>query len=644
MGKKKKRKSRKSQARQPAHSAPDSGMEPQPVPTGSPGRSRVTYWILYGLIALAGILAYSNSYSGVLLFDDEYGIRDNPDLGKWYPLKYPLYGVQGAPSCARPPVQISLTLNHNFGGIDPVGYHIVNLAIHLVTAFFLFALLQNLLRRTERFSEHAIWLAFITTLIWTVHPIHTGCITYISQRAETIMGMFFVMTFYFADRDRKTAAVVCCVLSAMSKEVGAMIPFIYPIYLRAFREATWRAVWAQNKVWILTMFALSWTAVSMLLATGPKGNTVRFELQNINPFTYLMSSTNAIVEYIRLIYWPHPLVLDYGWPIADEWHEYRLGLGIVSSLFLLTIFLVVKFPKWGFIGASCFLILAPTSSVLPIMSEMWAEHRMYLPSFPIITATVLLAYCALQGLDQSTIRISIACVLTSFIVFAFAALTYRQNKLFDTQVTMWQHNATHKPSRRAWYNLGYALDGEHRTLEAIEAYRNSIRWSPDWDKPHRFLGSALMSLDRYEEAAAHLQAAIKYEPQEMDNYLFMGQLQYMVNNPDLGANMFATAQKLSPSHPNVHKAMAFGRLYHDDVMGALPHLLVWLGQKEVNERVVKEAIVFALALKREKLALHIEAMGLQTGHLKERVLSVVNQVPPGAAHAPATTPAPPTAP
>ncbi|MFT5499053.1 MAG: hypothetical protein ACI9TH_004468, partial [Kiritimatiellia bacterium] len=98
MGKKKKRKSRKSQARQPAHSAPDSGMEPQPVPTGSPGRSRVTYWILYGLIALAGILAYSNSYSGVLLFDDEYGIRDNPDLGKWYPLKYPLYGVQGAPS------------------------------------------------------------------------------------------------------------------------------------------------------------------------------------------------------------------------------------------------------------------------------------------------------------------------------------------------------------------------------------------------------------------------------------------------------------------------------------------------------------------------------------------------------------------
>ncbi len=629
MGKRKKRKLRREQGPVPPidRTETESTSAHCAEPAEARSASRARFWLLYAVIALAAGLAYSNSYDGVLLFDDEFHIRDNPDLGKWLPLHNTLIGMTGAPSCARPPVLISLKLNHNLDGINPQGYHVVNLLIHLVTALFFFGLLRNLLRRTERFRDQATWLAFVTTLVWAVHPIHTGCITYISQRAETMMGMFFVMSFYFADRDRKGAAITCCVLSAMSKEVGAMIPFLYPFYARGFREKNWRDVWARHRWMIIIMFALSWGAVASLLASGPKGNTVRLTLQGINPFTYLMSSANAIVEYIKLIYWPHPLVLDYGWPIADEWSEYWRGLGITGSLFLFTGYLVAKGSRWGFVGATCFLVLAPTTSVLPIMSEMWAEHRMYLPSFALLATTVLLVYWALQQIVEVNLRRTTAAILVCLAVFIFSALTYRQNKLFTNQVTMWQHNTLHEPSRRAWYNLGYALDGEYRILEAIEAYRESINWSPDWDKPHRCLGADLMTMGRYDEAYKHLQLAIRYEPQEMDNFLFMGQLYFMVNNPKEGAVMFERARQLMPDHPNVHKGLAYARLFHDDVAGAFPHLLKWLGETEVNETVVKEAIQFSLSLKKENLALHIEAIGLEAGYLKERVLKRVTADP-----------------
>jgi tetratricopeptide (TPR) repeat protein len=136
-----------------------------------------------------------------------------------------------------------------------------------------------------------------------------------------------------------------------------------------------------------------------------------------------------------------------------------------------------------------------------------------------------------------------------------------------------------------------------------------------------------MTMGDYDEAYKHLQLAIRYEPNLIDNFLYMGQLLFMMGNPGEGDVMFERARQMNPEDPHVHKGLAYARLYHEDVSGAFPHLLKWLGETEVNETVVKEAIRFSLALKNENLALHIEAIGLDAGYLKERVLKRVTADP-----------------
>ncbi|HXA14671.1 MAG TPA: hypothetical protein VNW23_06045, partial [Opitutaceae bacterium] len=151
-----------------------------------------------GCIVLAAFAAYHNSFSGPFVFDDLGSIPDNPTIRHFRPVwpvlspSTPGVGVSG-----RPLLNLSFALNYAISGLNVWSYHALNLAVHILGGLVLFGVVRRtLLRLGGKFEAGALPLALLAALIWTVHPVQTASVTYISQRAESLMGLCYLLTLY----------------------------------------------------------------------------------------------------------------------------------------------------------------------------------------------------------------------------------------------------------------------------------------------------------------------------------------------------------------------------------------------------------------------------------------------------------------
>ena len=185
--------------------------------TGRQCHARRATILAAGIIILAGVAAYSNSLSGPFIFDDHPAIVDNPTIRRllpiWKPLCPPGTGISVS---GRPVLNLSLALDFAVSGFHVRGYHVTNLAIHLVAALLLFGIVR---RTVCKFSEQlpelaasktAVFIALAVALLWAVHPLQTESVTYIVQRAESLMGLFYLLTLYcFLHGADSKRAILC---------------------------------------------------------------------------------------------------------------------------------------------------------------------------------------------------------------------------------------------------------------------------------------------------------------------------------------------------------------------------------------------------------------------------------------------------
>ncbi|MBT7702373.1 MAG: hypothetical protein HN700_18950, partial [Verrucomicrobia bacterium] len=207
-------------------------------------------WLPFLLLMVAGVLAYWNSFDGVFLFDDFASIRDNPYIRVLWPLSrsmsLPLSDT-GLTVDGRPLLSLSFALNHWLFGPEPWGYHLVNLLIHLTAGLLLFGIVRRTLELPqfrERYAQSGTWLALASALIWLVHPLQTESVTYIVQRAESLMGMLFLLTLYCAIRGFTgakcgrwyLAAVLVCACGMGVKEIMFSAPLLVLLYDYIFND------------------------------------------------------------------------------------------------------------------------------------------------------------------------------------------------------------------------------------------------------------------------------------------------------------------------------------------------------------------------------------------------------------------------
>jgi hypothetical protein len=355
-------------------------------------------WTRAGLIALSGLLVYANSFSGPFVLDDVASIVENRQIREWWNVSGILTSERELPVAGRPLVNASFALNYALGGLDVRGYHALNLAAHIACALLLFGIVRRTLQWPDTYvasDDRPLDLAFAVALIWALHPLNTEAIDYLTQRTETMMAFFYLLTVYASIRAAgmsswkgwPVAAVLACASGMACKESMVTAPVMIALYDRVFvYDSTARAMRARWRLY--AGLAATWLVLVWLMSTGPRIYSAGFSA-GVSPWTYLLNQTVMIVRYLRLAVWPSSLVVNYGWPMPLGLRDALPQALTVVALLGVTIAALVRSPPLGFLGAWFFITLAPTSSIVPIATEVGAERRMYLPLIPIVALVVV---------------------------------------------------------------------------------------------------------------------------------------------------------------------------------------------------------------------------------------------------------------
>jgi protein O-mannosyl-transferase len=486
------------------------------------------------IVTVAGILAYLDSFRGVFLFDDLQSIVENPAIRSLAAAARDLGGTE------RPLVTLSLALNHAMSGMNVWSYHGLNLIIHLLAGLALFAVIDSTLL-TPRLRgtpwQSARWLAFVVALIWVVHPLQTESVTYLIQRGESMMGLFYLLALYGVIRGARSsrpaawyaAAVVACALGMGTKAIMITAPVVVLIYDRVFLSNS--LLDALRRRWPLYLgLAGTWLvlvatgiASGILDPTQRQGLTVGLGYRGSTPLQYALTQPGVIVHYLELSLWPHPLCLDYWWPLARTAHDIVPPLVAVALLLGLTIASFWRWPPMGFVGAWFFVVLAPTSSVIPIQDPAF-EHRMYLPLAAVIIVVVVGLERALGRLVRARSgRRAVAVVAITAVAVACITATHSRNQDYESPLVMWANVVKTSPSNpRAHTDLGKALAESGRIDEAIRHLQTAIRLRPSYFPAHNNLGNALAAQGKAEKAIPHFRETIRLKPDYVEAHNNLG--------------------------------------------------------------------------------------------------------------------------
>jgi protein O-mannosyl-transferase len=522
---------------------------PEVGSAGAPRSASAWGWgIAAAVVTAATVLAYSNSFRVPLLFDDTRAISSNPTIRQLWPPWLALSPPhQGSPVDGRPVLNVSFALNYATSGVEVWSYHAVNLAIHVMAAMVLLGVIRRtLLLPTvpEGIARNATALAGAAALIWAVHPLQTESVTYLSQRAESLVSLFYLLTLYgtilAATATRPgpwyAVSVAACSLGMASKEVMASAPLIVLLYDRTFLAGSFREAWKRR--WgLYVALAATWILLAALvIGSGGRNRTVGFHL-TVSPWEYALTQCGAIVRYLRLSFWPSGLCVDYGDAIAPNLRAVLPEALAVAALALLAILALWRWPVAGFLGAFSLAVLAPTSSIVPVVTQTVAEHRMYLALAALATGVVVGGYLigrrvaggAVWFLGPATLR-AISFALVGLVAAGLGMTTFLRNRDYRDELSLWTDTVRKCPENlRARSNLvvlhnglGMALERRGKIDAAIAQYRRAIEVKSDYPDAHHNLAKALLGRGQVDEAVGEFRRTLESDPSNVEVYTSLG--------------------------------------------------------------------------------------------------------------------------
>lgn len=596
----------------------------EPIPENTDAvQGRRARWIALAILLGTTLVAYANSFHGPMVFDDIVSIVTNPSLrdpGQWLSPPRAMAGVGG-----RPLLNLTFGLNYAAGELSPVGYHVVNLAIHLACAALVFGLVRRVFtgpRLAGRFGGDATWLALAVATLWAVHPLQTESVTYISQRAEALWSLFLLATLYGVVRSIEAEAVeprsrgvlawrilavVACGCGMLTKETMVVAPVLAWLLDTTFFAASWREGWRTRGRFYLAL-AATWLVLAWSMLTSElELRGVGFGL-DVSPFSYALVQCGAILHYLRTALVPVGLVLDFGDMVEARsfgaWHK------VVPALIVI-IGLLVAAWRWrvaGFAGLWLLVLLAPTSSVVPIVGQPVAEHRMYLPLLGPVALLVAAAY-AWRG--------RLALKALGGVAVVLVALTLLRNADYRSAESIWRDNLSKLPQnpRPAGY-LATALQEQGRLDKAAQVLREALAINPDYGWLHDGYSRVLLAQGDVEQALLAAQRARELMPDIMAPREQLVRVLRAAGALDAAREEMEEVLKLLPDNPIVHTDLALTLLDLDRTDDAVRHATeaVRLAPKNFRAHGVLAMALLEVGRVPEAVAHHWEWLRLQPGY------------------------------
>ena len=467
------------------------------------------------MICAAVLFAYRDTAGAPFLLDDIPSILENPGLagGPW------TFAAWTPPpwsfTAGRPVLNWSFAASAGLGGLDASGFRRANVALHAVNSILLFLVVTGFLRSaaaSRKTPADPAMVGAACALLWAVHPLPTAAVTYISQRAEVLMATFHLATvlgFLRALDSRRPGlwrglAAASFAAGVMTKETVVSAPLVCLLLDRAAGAAPLRRLrrggWRDYLVFLPGLILLAALAVSTAL-------TSRLAVAGGGWFGPGMAAiqVRALGEYLSLALWPHPLVFDRGVSEAalaayPVWRGLAaLLLGVVGAWFL----------RRGRIAGLPFvlflILLAPTTSLVPVLGQPIADHRVYLP---------LAVGCA--GMATALFRVFPrgAGWIVAALSLPLMAMTVARNADYRTEESIWTDTVSKAPlNHRAHGSLARVLLGDPgRREQGLRHLREALRLEPGDAETHYQLGLALLAGGTRGEAAVHFRRSASLAP------------------------------------------------------------------------------------------------------------------------------------
>ena len=429
----------------------------------------------------------------------------------------------------RPLLNFSLAVNYAISGEAVWSYHALNLLIHICAGLTLFGVVRQTLSgfvgaqtccdleedgrsKPAPLQRDATLLACAVALLWMLHPLLTESVTYITQRCESLMGLFYLLTLYGFIRSVTAESRNCwlvlsiaaCCCGMATKQVMVTAPVLVLLYDRTFVSGSFRTALA-NRRWYYAGLAATWLWLGFLMHRSSLA-AIHIGFQAGGSWqTYAMTELCVVTNYLRLAFWPHPLVFDYGVEIMVTDPLTAAPYALIIGAILAGVGIACwRAPKVGFLGCWFFLFLAPTSTVVPIGGEPMAESRMYLPLAAVVALVVTGVYARFG-------RRSL--VLWPVLAVGLGWLTYVRNEAYGSDIALWRDTVAKMPrSARARYNLSMVYSKQGQYAQAVVEDEVGLQldsWASAEQAPaaHNKLGYDLAELGRMPEAVAHYEQA-----------------------------------------------------------------------------------------------------------------------------------------
>ena len=533
--------------------------------------------LILSLALIAGLnaLAYLPGRHGPFVFDDWINIVQNSDVQSAGAGQTSLLSLARPRLHPRRPLaELSFALNLRGFGPDPFSFHLVNLGIHILTAWLLWTLILEMLKRREgpRLEARSYYLAALAgTLLWSLQPVHTQAVTYLVQRMTSLATLFYLLAFFLWLQARKpfrrmlktafgALALLAATLGFLAKEIMLTLPMILLVAELCFLGKD-RPFW-KRRFFLLAAVLIGIGYGVLFLALGPTlapERALNLSGPSWEAASRIWSQPRIIGHYISLLAFPHlsRISLDPEWTnstgILSPWTTAPALLALAGWLGI-SLFWIRRRPLAAFISLFFLIILLPESlwwSLIPL--DPIFDHRLYLPSTALLAAAG--AGLAWPGRWQRQ-RLS----LLGFSLLLLLLLTAARNRTFSDDLRLFKDTVKKSPEKaRVWTNLAAACQSRNLSAATLHASLQAVRLKPassqfSLNLSRIYLASGKIPLARQAAEQAH---ALK--PDDPSPLRVLGLVEKAAGNPEQALAWFGRAREISPEDPETLEQL--GNLY-----------------------------------------------------------------------------------
>ncbi len=536
-----------------------------------------------GLIALP----YLGTFAFPYVFDDVDALVNNPAIRQLIPPASVFASLPDTTTWGRPLLAYSFAINYQLSGLEVWSYRLVNLLLHLANIVMLRSFLLLLFEspggeRYFRDKSAAVWATALAVL-WGAHPLGTSVVTYTVQRAESLQVFFYFGTLVavlrvFAGSFRRSWAATAVGLAFCGmfvKESMVTIPIVAALFVAVAYPSVWSSEQRARTLRFFALLCCSWIGLGTVMSVWPRSQSVGI-VDGFGPLQSLLTQSEILFYYIRISVFPVGLQIDHWWPartrLSEVWVPFSVlalgGAGLVGLWFR------DRFLACG--GLSWFIVLAPTSSFIPVTSQLAADHRAYLP---LAFLLLFLAAVFLRVLERPVpvVPPRLCAGIWVIVLMGLLTLTTLRNGVYASVESVWSDVLMRQPRHaRAMNNLGHVFWERGETEQAERFFRQGIEVAPFYFDSYRNLGVLLGERGDRAAAEENLLRSLELAPGHAESWANLGVVYAQQHRRGEAEHAFREAIRANPVQPAARFGLAV-LAYQDARFGeAMDHVEVLL--------------------------------------------------------------------